>query len=246
MAFTNYTIIPSDEVVILDGVGYAPVDMTGIGATVHAIVWNGDRGVGSIEYEIDPVTGVLPTPGSFTDPADYFNQTEACENPLVVYALDNNTPYGDYFYQAGQQLNIYQWPHPAVPAGFTEDAPFGSSGAYDTWQFDGTNWISAPFPITYTLAQAQTYLDSLVNTQGAAFVYGQLRNYSILQILAAADPNALLPADSVTNLYPTIGDYQTAVDAQVAPKIAEIAAATTTSELYTFDPTVTAPPNYTP
>lgn len=246
MAFTNYTIVPVDSVVVIDGVAFSPVDMTGIPATVHAIQWYGLRSEGTIEYKINPLTGELPAPGTFTDPADYYNQTQACEDPLVVYALADGTVYGTQIYSAGQQLNIYQWPHPAVPTGFTEDQPLGSLSAYDTWQWNGTSWVAAPFPITYTLSQAQEYLTSLVNSNASSLVNAQLRNYSLAQLFNAADVDALLPADSVSNLYPTIGDYQTAVDAIVTPKISEITAATAVNQLYTFDPTVTAPAPYAP
>jgi hypothetical protein len=245
MAFTNYTIVPVDGVVVLDGVAYQPVDMTGIPATVHAIVWNGVTSTGQIQYK-QLSNGTLPTPGTFSSAADYFNQTEACESPLVVYALADGTVYNSVTYSEGQQLTIYQYPNPAVPAGFTETAPLGGSSAYDYPQWNGTAWIQAPFPIAYNLVQAQTFLTSLVNANASALVNNQVRNYSTPQLFAAASVDALLPADSVSNLYPTIGDYQTAVNAEIAAQLASISAATAVNQLYTFDPTVSTPPNYVP
>jgi hypothetical protein len=243
MAFTNYTIIPEDGTVVLDGVAYPSVDMTGIPATVHALVWNGVTSTGQIQYKILP-NGTLPNPGTFSSAATYFNQTEACENPLVVYAIADGTIYDGITYSEGQQLTIRQWPNPAVPAGFTTVIPFGGSSAYDYAQWNGSAWVYAPFPISYNLVQAQTFLTSLVNANASALVNNQVRNYSLPQLFAAASVDALLPADSVSNLYPTVGDYQAAVDAEIAPQLAFIAAAVTVNSLYTFDPTVDAPPNY--
>lgn len=241
MAFTNYTIVPTDLAVVLDGVYYDPVDMTGIPADVHAIQWFGARSEGSIEYKVNPVTGVLPDPGTFTDPADYYNQTQACEDPLVVYALADNTTYGTQTYSAGQELIIYQWPHPPVPTGFTEVQPLGSLPPQSTWQWDGSSWIASPFPITYNLSEAQEYLTAQVNLNASSLVNSQLRNYSIPQLLTAPDINALLTVDSVSSAYPTLGQYRTALDAIVSPKLSDISAATAVEDLYTFDPSVSAP-----
>ena len=65
MAFTNYTIVPDDGTVVIDGNAAFGVSMAGIPATVHAIQWKGAQSSGIIEYKVDPGNGELPAPGSF-------------------------------------------------------------------------------------------------------------------------------------------------------------------------------------
>ena len=244
MAFTNYTIVPEDEVVVLDGTAYQHVDMSGIPTTVHAITWSGTTSTGRIQYKILP-SGVLPAPTSFSDPEDYFAQTEACVSPTVVYAEENGFEYNGVTYQAGEQINIYTYPALLTdPAGTTSVDPGSIPPFYLQNQWTGTAWVTASFPYNYTLSQAKIFLTSLVNTNASSLVAFQLRNYSPLQVVLAVDPSLFLPADSVTNLYPTIGDYQSAVDSEIAPQLAFINAATNVSQLYDFNPTVDEPPVY--
>lgn len=242
MAFTNYSIIPSDLTVVIDSVGYHPVDMNGIPADVHAIQWYGLRGEGIVEYVADSLTGLLPPQTTFTDPTVYFNQTEACENPYVVYAETDSSQYNGVTYTAGDEVQIYEYPHPVTPpAGFTTVAPVGTLPAGNTWQWDGGAFVASPFPITYNLADAQTTLTSIVKANGAVHVATQLRNHSLYEIVTATPPGDLIPADSVVNGYTTISAYQAAVDALVNPKLATIAGAALVSDLYGFDPSIAAP-----
>lgn len=243
MAFIYYTIIPLDGSVIIDSVTYANVSMNGIPNTVHAIQWNGVNLSGTIEYRQLP-NGTIPASGSFSDPNDYYNQIQACEFPLVCYSTSDGSTYDGITYELGDQLIISQWPNPAVPAGFTENAPPISGEPFSVDQWTGTSWVTAPFPYDYTLSQAQLFLTSLVNTNASNLVSSQLRNVSYLQLVTAVDPSLLLPAGSVTNLYPTIGAYQTAVSSEIAPQLAFINAATNVTQLYDFDPTVEEPPVY--
>jgi hypothetical protein len=244
MAFTNYTIVPSDGVVVIDGIVYTGVDMTGIPVHVHAIQWYGLRSQGVIEYKVDPETGVLPAQGSFTDPTTYQTQLYAAEDPLIAYATADNTTYEGYTYMQGEQLIIRKWPNPAVPAGFTTTVILGELGAFQTWQWDGSTWVASSFPIELNLVGAKTYLRSRVDENVKSLVNHQARNYSIVQLFDAPSVRALLPADSALNGYPTLGDFQDAAEAEAAPLIAQINAATAKSQLFDFDPTVPVPPNY--
>ena len=246
----RYTLVPSDSVLLIDGVAAFGVDYTGIDPTIHAIQWYDTTGW--VEYVGDPVTQVKPPNlqiNSIAPYQSYITNAEgiiyAANNPVTFWALANGTIYEGRTYNEGQALVINTYPLPTTPpTGFTDVAPFGASSAYDTWQWNGTSWVAAPFPISYTLTQAQTFLTSLVNANASALVNNQLRNYSLPQLFAAADVNALLPADSVSNLYPTVGDYQTAVNTEIAAQLASISAATAVNQLYIFDPTVSEPPNY--
>jgi hypothetical protein len=246
----RYTLVPSDSVLLIDGVGALGVDYTGIDPTIHAIQWYDTTGW--VEYVGDPVTQVKPANQQITSIAPYQSYIDnaagiidATNNPVTFYSLTDGTIYEGLTYNEGQALVINTYPLPTTPpTGFTDVAPFGGSSAYGYFQWNGTSWIAAPFPIAYNLTQAQTFLTSLVNANASALVNNQLRNYSTAQIMGAASVNALLPADSVSNLYPTVGDYQTAVNTEIAAQLVSISSATTVNQLYTFDPTVSEPPNY--
>jgi hypothetical protein len=170
MAFTNYTIVPVDSVVVIDGVAYNSVDMSGIPDTVHAIQWNGVTGAGSIEYKQLP-DGTLPAPGSFSDPADYYNQTEACVDPLVCYATSSSSVYAGQTYFIGQQLAIRQYPQPAIPAGFTAVAPSAQTLSYTSLFWNGSVFVWSLFDPTGTLADGRSTSIDYVNSDA----------YSILQ-----------------------------------------------------------------
>jgi len=165
MTFTNYTIVPVDSVVVIDGAGYQPVDMAGIPDTVHAIQWNGVAGAGRIEYKSLP-DGTLPAPGSFSDPAAYYNQTQACVDPLVCYSTSSSSAYNGQTYTVGQQLAIRQWPHPAVPSGFTTVTPPDRTLSYTTtiFWFDSA-FVWSIFDPNDTLAEAQSTSTSWVDLQ---------------------------------------------------------------------------------
>ena len=47
------TIIPSDSVVVIDGLVFNDIDMTSVDSSVHAVQWYGDSG--EIEFK-DPTT----------------------------------------------------------------------------------------------------------------------------------------------------------------------------------------------
>jgi len=164
--------------------------------------------------------------------------------PLVVYAEEDGAVYDGITYSAAEQLVIYDQPTPPVPTGFTLTQPFGVVSAYDTWQWNGTAWVSSPFPITLDLAGAQDYLTKLVQANATLLINNQLSSYDTAQIAEAVDPELLEPRYKAVNLYPTIGDYRTAVAVETAPQFAAINAATTVNQLYAFDPTVDEPPNY--
>ena len=235
MAFTNYTIIPTDVTVVIDGVGYNPVDMTGIPPTVHAIQWYGATNTGRIEYKPLP-NGTIPAPGSFSDPANYYNQTQACQDPLVCYSTSNSSTYGGNTYLLGSQLSIYQWPHPAIPSGFTTSAPPivpSSPPPAQTLYWDGSAWVVASFDPSLALPQAKSTLISTVTQDGATAVNNELGLYSNVQQIEAG---SVLTLDALSYPGTTIGEYQTYVDGLVASSTATINAASSTAALYSFNP----------
>lgn len=250
MSFSSYTIRPQTLTLIGDGVAFYPVAMTGIPANVNAIQWDGTAQKGTIEYLPDPFTGILPAPGTFPTYGTYSIQLTAIENPLVVYAVNDGATYLGKQYLAAQKLDIYEYPNPAVPAGFTTSVPdyvVGVIPDVDPYQirsqWNGAQWIDAAFPYTYTLAEAQGYLSAAVNTQRVGYIDNQLRVYTTPEIIAAPDPDALVPADSVFNGYTTMGAYNAAVNALANAKLSTINAAVNIADLYGFDPKLPAPPD---
>jgi len=235
MAFTNYTIVPTDATVVIDGVGYNPVDMTGIPLTVHAIQWYGATNTGRIEYKQLP-DGTIPAPGSFSDPANYYNQTQACQDPLVCYSTSNSSTYGGNTYLLGSQLSIYQWPHPAIPSGFTASAPpivpFSPPPAQTLYWYSSA-WVVASFDPSLALPQAKSTLISTVTQDGATAVNNELGLYSNVQQIEAG---SVLTLDALSYPGTTIGEYQTYVDGLVASSTATINAASSTTALYSFNP----------
>ena len=164
MAFTNYTIVPTDATVVIDGVGYNPVDMTGIPLTVHAIQWYGTTNTGRIEYQQLP-DGTLPAPGSFSNPADYYNQTQACQDPLVCYSTSDSSTYSGDAYPIGSQLSIYQWPHPAIPVGFTDKVPSAQTLSYTSLFWFNSAFVWSLFDPADTLADAKSTSIDWVNAK---------------------------------------------------------------------------------
>jgi len=231
MAFTYYTIVPVDGAVVLDGVSYRNVDMNGIPGTVNAIQWNGVTLSGSIQYK--PLSnGTIPAPGSFSDPANYYNQTQACQDPLVFYSTTDSSIYGGNIYPLGSQLSIYQWPHPAIPSGFTASAP-PSVPTGQTLYWYSSAWVVASFDPSLALPQAKSTLISTVTQGGAAAVNVELGLYSNVQQIEAG---SVLTLDALSYPGTTIGEYQTYVDGLVASSTATINAASSTTALYSFNP----------
>jgi hypothetical protein len=231
MTFTNYSIIPSDKSVTIDNTPYLGVDMAGIPGTVQAIHWDGIALEGTIEYSQLP-NGTFPPSGSFTNPDDYYNQTQACLDPLVCYATTIDSVYLGQTVNFSQELIIRQWPHPAVPSGFTILVPpIADAGQVLYWY--SSIWIVSSFNPSSTLPQAKSKLISQVTRNGAAAVNTQLGLYSNPEQILTADVLAL---DCVSYPGTTIGDYQTYVDGLIASSTATINAAVSTTALYSFNP----------
>ena len=239
MAFSNYTIVPSDESVTIDGYSAQNVSMVGIPVTVQAIQWYGLRGYGVVDYLVDPLTGELPVPTQFTDSAEYSTQTDEAESIIyayqnpVTYYFTQQTTYGGVVYFTGSLFvsTAVGWPQP--PNTVTVAPPVPATGQSLYW--DGSAWVTASFDITLSLADAKTSLINLTRFQGATAVDSQADLYSSVQLTTAPDANAL-----DTRSYPdtTLGEYQTYVNGLTATTVAEINAATTVPDLYPINPAI--------
>lgn len=248
MSFTNYTIIPPDNNVFLDGKSAFNVSMEGIPANVHAIQWYGLRGEGIVEYQIDPLTGELPPPESFTDPDTYIDQIAeaesiiyAYENPVTYYVTRDGFNYGGLFYYTGSPviINTPDTPQPAFTT-LTEppSVPRPVRASFQVkgnpfLQWDGSNWVVSSFSITMSLSEAQDQLVKDVTFNGAQYVNQELTLYSQVEQIEAP---SVLNLDCYSYPGTTIGEYQTYVSDVVAAAIVEINSFTTVEDLYSFDP----------
>jgi hypothetical protein len=223
MAFTNYTIVPVDGVVVLDGVAYMPVDMTGIPDTVHAIVWDGVNETGLIQYK-QLADGTLPAPGSFTDPADYYSQTEACVEPLVCYATTNTSEYKGQTYTIGQKLTIYQYPNPAVPLGFTTSVPPEQTLDYTYLFWYKSAFIWLVFDPNETLANGRSTCVDWVDQEG----------YFILQ---PTDWYVVRQSENGTPIPPNWNTWRQLIRQEARDKNAGVAACASIDELISYTTT---------
>jgi hypothetical protein len=236
MAFTNYTIVPDDGTVVIDGNAAFGVNMAGISATVHAIQWKGVQSSGTIEYKVDPENGELPPPGSFTSASAYATQTAQAEaiinaqqNPVTYYY--NSTASG---FPLGTPVVVSTvgWPQPPYTTALVPPTPASFQQLY--WYSNA--WVVSSFDPSLSLSAAKTFLNLAVETSASSQGQNQARIYSTAQLFAAANVSVLPTADySGTDL----GEYQVLLDAEVASLEGTIAAATTTTSLYSFDPNVT-------
>ena len=240
-SFTNYTIVPQDGVVVLDGDSAFGVSMTGIPATVHAIQWKGAQSAGVIEYKVDPETGELPAPGSFTSAATYSAQTSeaqaiitAQQNPDIYYSTTDSNTFQGQTYSLGSEI-VVATPSTPQPANTTTDVPPTPESFQQLYWYSNA-WVISGFDPSLSLSAAKTFLNTAVETSSASQGQNQARIYSTAQLFAAANVSVLPTAD-----YPgtDLGAYQILLDAEVASLEGTIAAATTTTSLYSFDPTVT-------
>lgn len=245
MAFTNYTIVPEDGVVVIDGQAAQNVSMAGIPPNVHAIQWYGLRGVGDIQYKVDPLTGILPAPGSFSNPNQYITQTSSAEaiiyafnNPVTYYSTVNGNVVQGETYSLGSPI-IVDTPNTPQPNDTTTLVP-GTPEAFQSLYWYNDVWVLSSFDPNLSLPEAQNVLTVAVKSSAGSLGDEQARIYTPVQLFAAADVS-LLPTADYAGM--DLSEYQTYLDNQVNFKLAVINAATNTGQLYGFDPNIDGNPN---
>lgn len=246
MAFTNYTIVPEDGVVVIDGQAAQNVDMSGIPANIHAIQWYGLRGAGTIEYKANPVTGELPAPGSFTDINQYLAQTTSAEliiyafnNPVTYYSTVEGNVYDGNTYALGAPI-VINTPDTPQPPQTTTDVPGTPNPTYERLYWYNDAWVVSSVDPSLSLSEAKNVLNTSVARHGADAGRYQARIYSPVQLETAADIS-LLPTADYAGM--DLGEYQTYLDGQVSALQGIVNAATSVTQLYTFNPRVDGNPN---
>lgn len=243
MAYTNYTIIPVDTLVIVDGEAATGVSMTGIPADVSVIQWYGASSAGTIEYLPDS-SGVIPAPGSFTDPTDYSTQVTEAEaiiyarnHPVAYYSTINGNVYNGVTYNLGDPIVIYT-PATPQPANTTTAVP-GTPAAYQTLYYYGGSWVISSVDPSQSLSDAKASLNKEISISAATCGNYQARLYSTYQLLTSGSLGTLPTADYSGY---TLSSYQTYLDGEVSTMQTAVNGATTVPDLYTFDPTVNPTP----
>lgn len=240
MSFTNYTIVPSDSVVVIDGQAASGVDMTGIDPTIHAIQWYGLLNEGVIEYSVDPNTGILPAQGSFTDPTTYQTQVTEAEaiifaqnNPVTYYVTVPSLLYGNTTYLFGQAITV-STPNPVQPTGTTTLVP-PTPETYQQLYWYNDAWVVSPVDPTLSLSAAQADLSNVVFASAASNVNIQARIYSVLTLSTDADPGSFPCADNAAT---DLDTYQASMVAEANLVINQIQAATSVTDLFTINPII--------
>lgn len=236
------TLVPVDELILIDGEVANNVNFSGIDPTIHAISWYDTQGV--VEYKGNPITGARPQNQLIDDLTPYqsfVTQAQsiiyAQNNPVTYYSTTGALVYGDGVYGLGAPVVVTAvgWPQPAQT---TSKVP-GTPEPWETLYWFGNNWILSSFDPSLSLPQAQAYLLQLVKVSAAQASAAQASIYSIVELFNAPSVSDLPTAD-----YPgvTLGQYQTYLDGEVASKEAILNNAATTVDLYSFNPAVNAEP----
>jgi len=238
------TLFPLDGDASINGKLAQNVDFSGIDPTIHCVQWYDTSGW--VEYDADLVTGSKPPNLEISSIAPYQAYVNSAQviidaylNPLIVYSTQNDLLFGDVTYTLGDKIAIYT-PNPQPPAQSTdEDPPTPQDFQQLFWYVDELTWVVSPFDPSLTLPNAKNLLIEKVQTSGAGQVDYQSRIYSMLQM--GASTAGTLPTTDYSGL--DLSGYQTYIDGEVAAMTATINAATTTTQLYTFDWRVEGDPN---
>jgi hypothetical protein len=225
MTSINYTIYSKYGRVFIDDQIYDDVDMSGIPANVNSVVWNGVKNIGEVQYEPEPITGHWVDPTTFTDPNEYYTQTQSCLEPLVCYATSNESVYKGVVYEIGRQLNIYQWPNPEAPGGFTSTQPPAQSLSYTSLFWFNSTFIWSLFDPSQPLAESKSTSTDWVDATA----------YSILQ---PTDWYVVRQSETGTPIPPQWNSWRETIRQEANAKNSGVAGCNSIDELlsYTLNP----------
>lgn len=155
------SIIPEDQIVVIDGQAAAGVNMDSVDPAIHAIQFNQTINEGEVEYKVDPVTGFCPPSEPITSIQPWQSQVDEAEE--IIYCGNNpKTFYKTVSPGIGSPVIVYQkgWPQP--PDTTTQEPPSQpTSNCVLYW--DGASFVWSTFPIDLSLEDAQTYICNTVD-----------------------------------------------------------------------------------
>jgi hypothetical protein len=236
------SMIPEDGTVVIDGFSASDIDFTGIDPTIHSIQWYGDIGEVEYKYEFTP-GGVKPLNATINNLSPYQSYVAEAEqiiyayrNPIIVYSTSDSASFEGLTYDTGMPI-VITTPNTPPPTQSTYLVP-PTPEDFQKLYWDGNAWVLSAFPITLSLADAQENLTLQVQENAATNSNYQARIHSFLSLLNSSDAGLLPSADYAL----TLAQYEADQQAKVTAAVAQINAATQTSQLYSFDPHIEAEP----
>jgi hypothetical protein len=239
------TLFPKTGSAQIDGNLATGVSYTGINPTIHCVQWYDT--VGSVEYVDDPITGAKPPNQTIDSIAPYMVYVVAAEtiidaylNPQVFYSTASEVIYQGLSYGLGDEI-VISTPDTLPPAQSTNEQPPNPQDFQQLWWYNSEDtWVVSPIDPSLSLSNAKFELTVKVQESAAFQANYQARIYSLVDLISTPDVTALFTADYYGL---SLGAYQTYLDDQVTAMVAQINAATTTTQLYSFDWRVQGDPN---
>lgn len=238
-----YTLVPSDNLVLINGDAANDVNFAGINPGIHCIHWYDT--VGDVEYVYDPINNTKQPNERITSIAPYQSYIDqaaeiiyAQNNPITYYSTSDTNNYQGLIYPLGATI-VIDTPNTAQPPQTTLSVPPTPESFQELYWYANA-WVISSVDPNLSLNQAKATLITEAQASGAANVNNQARIYSAVQLFAEADVNALPTADYFSV---TLGDYQAFTDAEIASFEAQVNAATSVPQLYNLNPQINANPN---
>jgi hypothetical protein len=240
---TRITLFPGTNDAQIEGELAQDVDFTGIDPTIHCVQWYDT--IGQIEYVGDLITGEKPQNETITDITPYMSYAtqaaaiiNAYKNPVIVYSTADGTLFQGITYALGSEITITTV-DTDPPATSTPLVPPTPDVYQDLYWFDDA-WLLSSFDPTLNLVGAKADLITKVQTSATVQADLQARIYSMYKLSIEASPGTL-PTSDYAGV--DLDTYQTYIDGEVSAMTATVNAATTASQLYSFDWRVEGDPN---
>lgn len=195
-----------------------------LGPTISQVVDVADETpVGSDFFWVDVPDDTIPWDAYY----DTATSTTFDIGTTTYYATSDIPGFAEFT----QPVEVQPASDPA-PVGTTALVPPSVSDGQTLYWYDNA-WVVSSFDPSLSLPEAKSLLIQTTTLDGAAAVNAEVALYSTVQQIEAPSVSSL-----DTKTYPgvTIGEYQTYVDSLVASATSTINAATTTEDLYTFNP----------
>lgn len=238
-----YTLVPSDNLVLINGEAANDVNFAGINPSIHCVQWYGT--IGEVEYVYDPINQTKAPNERIDSMAPYqmyLDQAQtiiyAQNNPVIYYSTSDENFYQGVVYILGSPI-VVDTPNTPQPPQTTLSLPPTPESFQELYWYANA-WVISSVDPNLSLTAAKNNLIERAKASGAANVDYQARIYSVVNLFAAADVTALDTAD-YTGL--TLGDYQTYIDGEISAFEGQVNSATTVPQLYNLNPEITANPN---
>ena len=164
---SQITIVPIDQVVVLDGVAAFGVDMTSVDPEIHAIKFDTSLNKGRVQFKVNPETGVTKPQEKISSIDTWGPQITDAEN--IIFCRENPKTFYRTITPVGTPIIVTEkgWPQPPDS---TEVTPPAQPSVNTSLYWNGNEYVWSVFPINLNLAGAQNYVASLVNDKAYALL----------------------------------------------------------------------------